>query len=453
MKTLNSDLAIAEILGYPTGGYQPSVRCQLTSKDGATTYDYTFDPTVNTNRLLHCVQNESPADDSGVILLRNNDRLVPANLVGYYVDMGWGANTSSGLKNTAAHGAVTPRQWVMGQNDISGAPKAQKPDIYSALEMGGVWRAVLNSLPLRIGAAPYYRDNRDPEDSASITIAGLTGLTVYGCIEYAIETGLVAATGISFTLSALVQDDGLISTVIPYPSGGRAIIDVNPATPGTFMSYGEWINALLGLTKSFLRAKANLDFEIIYPQTSDAVNKTYYTAAASGEHPFYEVTDVKVGAQGSGVALPNHIEVIADSNPLGDPPILADVMGEYYDSDHWTTVADGSFVIGTIYRILTVAGTNFTTIGAGSNNIGTIFTATGADGGGSGTAVTYTGAFMPVDSTYYLSSVLTAAAAANEAVVIYQKLKAGTTGAMVRVPMDAALELYDRIQIDDTRGV
>jgi hypothetical protein len=50
-------------------------------------------------------------------------------------------------------------------------------------------------------------------------------------------------------------------------------------------------------------------------------------------------------------------------------------------------VTAGSFVTGTIYRILTVGTTDFTLIGAASSTAGVIFTATGA-GSGTGTATT-----------------------------------------------------------------
>ena len=48
-------------------------------------------------------------------------------------------------------------------------------------------------------------------------------------------------------------------------------------------------------------------------------------------------------------------------------------------------VTAGSFVTGTVYRILSVGTTNFTLIGAGANTVGTVFTATGS-GSGTGTA-------------------------------------------------------------------
>jgi len=48
-------------------------------------------------------------------------------------------------------------------------------------------------------------------------------------------------------------------------------------------------------------------------------------------------------------------------------------------------VTAGSFVTGTVYRILTVGTTNFTLIGASANTVGVVFTATG-EGSGTGTA-------------------------------------------------------------------
>jgi len=50
-----------------------------------------------------------------------------------------------------------------------------------------------------------------------------------------------------------------------------------------------------------------------------------------------------------------------------------------------STVTAGSFVTGTIYQIVSVGTTDFTLIGAASNNVGVVFTATGA-GSGTGTA-------------------------------------------------------------------
>jgi len=450
-RTLNGDLSTAQAAGFPTGGYQPAIACVLTSRDGGTTYDYSFDPTVNTNKLVHIKQVEVQGNDQGVIQLSNYDRSITADLRGYYVDVGWGLNTSAGIKNAYADGAVSPRMWVTNQQEISGGAKNGDKGVYTVLQMGGVWRAVLNCQPLKISTPPYHRDERnDPNIGSPLTIAALTDKTIYGVIEYLIETELTAATGYTFTLAALgAQDDGLISSVIPFPTGGGGTLILNGETPGRFDTYAEIITQLLSFTKCKLRAKALLDFEIIYPQAADSATQTYYTTEASG-HPFYEVSDIKVNEQSDNTGLPNHVEVIGSSNPGAGT--YDDILGEWYDPDQWTEVTDGSFVPGTVYRIYTADGTDFTSIGSSSNTIGTIFTATGADGGGTGTGQTYTGPYMPVDKTYRDIGISVIADAAALAAALGRQLKDGTTGARLVIPMDASVELYDRIQCLDTRG-
>jgi hypothetical protein len=71
-----------------------------------------------------------------------------------------------------------------------------------------------------------------------------------------------------------------------------------------------------------------------------------------------------------------------------------------------TAVTAGSFVTGTVYRILTVGTTDFTLIGAASSAVGVCFKATGA-GTGSGTAtvsgvITYYGTD---DTAYYATGI------------------------------------------------
>jgi hypothetical protein len=65
------------------------------------------------------------------------------------------------------------------------------------------------------------------------------------------------------------------------------------------------------------------------------------------------------------------------------PPAANDADSIMYEQGY--TVMAGSFVVGKIYRILTVGTTNFTLIGAINNTIGTHFIATGV-GSGTGTA-------------------------------------------------------------------
>src|SRR3990167_3676756 len=143
-RTLTADLLTAQ-----TDGSAEAVRCILTSPDGGTTYDYSFDPTVNTNRLQHAQQIEERESDLGVLLLSNYDRSIPANLTGYYVDIGWGHNTASGVLWAEANGAVAPRLWIRSQHPVSGGQKNQRPLLYTIFKLEGVWTAVLNRQPLR----------------------------------------------------------------------------------------------------------------------------------------------------------------------------------------------------------------------------------------------------------------------------------------------------------------
>ena len=80
---------------------------------------------------------------------------------------------------------------------------------------------------------------------------------------------------------------------------------------------------------------------------------------------------------------------------VGNTVVFSDTMFGNF------TLAAGLFVIGNVYKILTVGTTNFTLIGAASNTVGTIFTATGV-GTGTGTAM---GGIIP-QQTYYVKTIV-----------------------------------------------
>ncbi len=394
-RALNADLLEAQTFGYPTGGYQPALRCIFTSKDGGTTHDYSFNPTVTTNRLIHTQQIEEGESDSGVILLSDYDRTVPADLTGYYVDLGWGHNTADGIKWASGDGAVSPRLWVMQQSNVSGAPKGSQPQLYSVFQLQGVWGVILNKQPVRLGTTPLFRYD------AENTIAALTNLTIYGVIEYLIETALSAQTGLTFTLDALgSQDDGHINTDIPFPSSGELMREINADSPGRFQTYGELILSLLELTKCVLIPRTGLAFKIIYPQTSDTADVTYYSSATSG-HPFYEVEHRRL------TMVPNHIEIFGT-----DPETT---IGDWFDTDHYATPPTRPFTPADI-------------------------------------ETAYTGEFMPVTESKSEYGLDTEAECDNRAEFYGRQLKDQILGTRVIVPMDARVELYDRIKIYDSRG-
>jgi hypothetical protein len=84
--------------------------------------------------------------------------------------------------------------------------------------------------------------------------------------------------------------------------------------------------------------------------------------------------------------------ISATSNPAGNPQpgtIIEYIGGSYTGG---TTVTAGSFVVGHSYTITYTGTTNWTAIGAPSNNTGTTFIATGV-GSGTGTAYRNTGTY------------------------------------------------------------
>jgi len=454
-RTLTAALLAAQAYGYPTGkDYKPAVRCIFTSKDGVTTHDYSFDPTVTTNRLLHAQQVEERESDSGVILLQNNDRSVPVDLNGYYVDIGWGQNTSSGVLYTEANGAVTPRLWVMQQHDISGGQKDAKKELFTLFQLQGVWSAILNQQPVRLGTAPYYQYTLTDIGNSFNIIPDLTNLTIYGVLEYLIETGLTdqvshaitagsfitgtnyrietvgttnftligastntvdvifTATGAgsgtgtakpAFTLEALgTQDDGYINSVIPFPSTTEPkdlLRTINADSPGLFQTYGELIISLLELTKCVLIPRTGLAFKIIYPQSSDTADETYYTSTTDG-HPFYEVENRRLNM------TPNHVEVFGTDPEANE--------GHWFDPDHYTT-----------------APTTFTP---------------------EAIEAAYTGTFMPVTLMISEDGLDTESEADTRAAELGWQMKDQLVGTRVIIPMDARVEPYDRVQVKDTRS-
>jgi hypothetical protein len=331
----------------------------------------------------------------------------------------------------------------MNQQNISGAPKGSMPRIYTVFTLAGVWQAVLNQQQLRLGSTPYYQDETGL----------LAGKTIYGCLEYLIETTLTNQTGITFALDALgAGDDGYINSVIPFPvvtagsfvtdltyriktvgttdftligasantigvlfiafgagtgngtAVGPPMVELNgtpddgtgtygsPTTPDKFESYGQLIHDLLNLTNTVLRPEAVLEFKVVYPQNTDATNETYSSTASLG-HPFYEYLNVRLNM------VPNHIEV------FGLDTAGASVVGIWYDSDHYATPP------------------------------------------------TYSGSFMPVLKSYFYPGLISSALCDIQAEVIGRQLREAQLAQRIIIPMDSRVELYDRISLVDTRMV
>lgn len=378
MKSIRSDLIAKQV----ASSIQPAIQAVFTSQDGGTTYDYSFDPTVTTNRLEYIEYREEPFDDYAKIMLRNDDMVIP-DLVGYWVDLGIGANTTSGLKY-----GTYPRLWVKKQHALSGGTKEQRANLKVILELQGVWN-ILKELFVLIGSAPFYNDN----------FGNFTGKTIYEILELLIEIHLYAMTGsiYQFELDALGdQDDGVINSLILEPTKDPEWPLINQKAPETYGTFVDVIEMLLQYTGCYLRAESGLAFKIIYPQSSDSVNENYYSSLSDG-HVFYENTNRQF------LRIPNRVKVFSDQSE--DKDWSSYIEGEAF-SDDWT----GSIYTGEYMHNLEIK----------------------------------------TDSRGAITDEATADALAA---FILNKHSAETFGGRTIIPHDARVELYDRIVIEDSRGI
>ncbi|KKM76606.1 hypothetical protein LCGC14_1378470 [marine sediment metagenome] len=250
---------------------KPYTRAVFTSKDEGTTYDYSFDPSVTTNRFFHIEHYILVYDDYATIVLMNEDNAVP-DLRGYYVDVGYGYDTS-GDGGSGNEKSDTPRLWVYSQHHVS-APGQE----IVILLLEGIWRRMARklvdveaTLPLIYHLPGNYRT--------------FNTLTIYGLIQY------LVVTIYGYTLQALgTEDDG--------------IVDNLPVEFNINVSAFDYMNSMLmrlvAMTKTYLIATPNKQFKVVYPEIGDAVDFTYY----SDQIPeFLEYTERK------SVLLPNHIIV------------------------------------------------------------------------------------------------------------------------------------------------
>jgi len=275
VRSIHADLLAAQNAATNT----PYIYLLFTSADGGTTYNYSSDQAGR--RILSIDHQEEAYNDYASIILRNDDRTVP-NLKGYWTDIGYGYICAG---DTARY-SQTARIWVKHQQEISAQGKR-----VVLLELEGMW-AKAREMPVRVGSPPLYTESYSTD-------------TVYGIIEILVETEL------GWTLSALAEDDSIINTYKPQ-------FEVNTQP---FESHGGLMYRLICMTKSYLRAKASTTFEVKYPQTTDAVDITYYSDSAPY---FYEYMERK------NVMIPNHIYVFSNE---GEDGLYTDIItGEASDA-------------------------------------------------------------------------------------------------------------------------
>lgn len=344
----------------------PHIQAVFTSRDGGTTYDYSTDIV----RMLQLEHTEEPYSSSATIILNNSDRLVP-DLTGYFVDLAYGYHTGNAVAepngdNSTHEYSYTPRLWVKHQLEYSA-----EGQLKVILQLEGVWEILQEQL-LAIGNPPYYQDENNV----------LVAMTVYGVIERIIETELTTASGFTFTLTALANSDGIIDSYVPAPE-----INSQP-----FDTMAEVIQVLMDMTKEYIRAKASLAFEIVYPKSTDNPNENYYSNQV---HFFVEYTESR------NLLIPNHVVLFANQDEDGTWPNL--ITAERYSEDDFNVT-------------------------------------------------TYDGRYMEVKRYYIAAAIRTQVDADNRADAILTKAFAEVLSARCVIPHDSRVEIYDRVAVFDVRG-
>jgi len=200
-------------------------------------------------------------------------------------------------------------------------------------------------------------------------------------------------------ISSLLGDIGFSLDAIGTQSDGIIDVDtpifqINGADAvEVFDDYATIIYRLLTITKCYLRSKTGLAFKIIYPQVADAVDETYYS---DKQYIFSEYLERKK------LLIPNHIYVL-----WGDPG--GGLGWPYWD---WTA-------------------------------------------GHAGEAADTTEIAMYKDCAGVITAgeLTTEAAADVRASAKLTRLKSEQLGGHLVTRHDCGVELYDRVEIEDKRGI
>jgi hypothetical protein len=259
MKTLNANL----ITGQQAASQTPHIHFVLSDKAGGTTYDYS-------SRILGLEHREEVYKEEATVVLDNSDLAVVA-VKGYWVEIGYGLTVGG-----TGYVGPTARLWVKQQMFLS-----SEGVLRSVLKLEGAW-AMMDEVLMHLGSAPLYDDGT------------LNGLTVYEALGNVISA-FATDTGYTFTLAALgTAADGVIDVFQP-------ILATNQNQ--TFDTVREVIEALMAMTRCFLRSEPGLVFRVVYPQDTDLVNESYY----SNEDLFFdELTDFDM------LVIPNRFVVYSN---------------------------------------------------------------------------------------------------------------------------------------------
>jgi hypothetical protein len=258
--------------------------------------------------------------------------------------------------------------------------------VYTLLTCEGTWE-VLFEQPCILNP-PFYTLNVYVDEQADIVYQTWAwGNTDIVSIMRTIIGHLIANTdnytglaGLSDIWIVPVPDDGILSVYKPY-------FQVN--ANGKFESVGDIIWRLIQMTKCVIRLRKTNDLTIVFPQTTDATTKTFY----SYQQPyFYEFKNIE------NITTPNYVVVQGKV----DPEIGWDVASNY--------------VIGT-----------------------------------AASETTQVNKYFKVQQIDFEPGINNQSDCNTRAAVILNRLQNHDVTGEMTIPHDAALELYDFIEIVDTR--
>jgi len=342
----------------------------------ATPYVYFYINSTNyTSRVKQLEHIEEPYRDRATIVLDNHDRLFDGvNLRGKSFILGHGYNTTSGNKycGDSAGSEAVPTLWVKKQNITS-----LMGESVCILECEGGW--------IKLRELIFIAEAEGLEEPyLNVTFTATD--TVFALIQKAlVEAG--------FTLNAIgTQDDSIINSYYP-------IFTVNK---DRYESPASIISRLIQMTKTFLRIDSPsvsdigaLPFEVIYPQSSDSVQETYY----SDQAPYF-----KEYREELNLTVPNHVIVFANKNLDPDMGWTNLITAHAYEDDQFT---DGS----------------------------------------------YTGSYEEIIHYHLAPYISTQEDADARAAAVATRIKADALSGVLTLPFhDCRVELYDRVRIKDGRG-
>ena len=203
--------------------------------------------------------------------------------------------------------------------------------------------------------------------------------TVYGLIELIIEGAL------GWTLEDTPPDDGIIDTFKP-------VFDINQLP---FENAAALLYRLIWMTKEYFRPRKSKTIQMVFPQTSDSVDETYYSFKA---HWFSEYTEKSI------LLIPNSIIVLCNQDP----------------NSQWATDAFP------------------------------LITGTATDSGDDPSSFDDYGEVIQV---FLAGNIRTQADADRRAAAILTRYKSEILGGRLIIPHDAQVELFDKIKVSDGRGL